>query len=283
LNQFSSATATIQAQLQSEIATAQVVRFDMHEPIDNVKSESSNFWLDICLTPRPPDTRACYPDRWAPNRFERIGEVFFVPPGEIMHAKSIGGSQTSMVCQMNADLIAKWFEGDLQWTDWRLEAGLHIADLSIRGMLLRLTREVCHPGFASQMLLELIAPQLAIELGRYCASVKQERTKSGLAAWRLRLIDERVRELGKAPSLMELAEICNLSVRQLSRGFRISRGCSIGHYVEQTRIDNAKRLLIGGKSVKSVAYSMGFASPSSFSYAFRRTTGTSPAEYRDKV
>jgi AraC family transcriptional regulator len=133
------------------------------------------------------------------------------------------------------------------------------------------------------MLLDLIAPQLAIELGRYCASVKQERSKTGLAAWRLRLIDERARELGKAPSLLELAEICNLSVRQLSRGFRISRGCSIGHYVEQTRIDNAKRLLIGGKSVKSVAYSMGFASPSSFSYAFRRTTGTSPAEYRDKV
>ena len=161
--------------------------------------------------------------------------------------------------------------------------GCIFPDLSIRGLLLRLTREVCHPGFASEMLLDLMVPQLAIELGRYCASIKHERTKSGLAAWRLRLIDERVREHGKAPSLSELADLCNLSVRQLSRGFRISRGCSIGQYVEQTRVENAKRLLLAGKSIKSIAYSMGFSSPSSFSYAFRRMMGTSPAEYRDKV
>ena len=279
----SPATATIDAEIHTEIATAQVVRFDMREPIDNIKADSENFWLDLCLTPRPADARACYPDRWRTHRFEMIGEVFFVPPGEALHAKSSGGKQTSMVCQINPHVIEKWFDGELEWNEWRLEAGLHIADRSIRGMLMRMTREVCHPGFASEMLIELMAPQLAIELGRYCASIEDAPAKGGLAAWRLRLLDERVKELGKAPSLSELAELCNLSVRQLSRGFRISRGCSIGHYVEQTRIENAKRLLLGGKSIKSIAYSMGFSTPSSFTYAFRRTTGSSPAEYRDKV
>ena len=187
------------------------------------------------------------------------------------------------MCQINPDVTTQWFDGELTWTDCRLEAGLHISDMSIRGLLLRLTREVVHPGFASEMLLDLMVPQLAIEVGRYCASIPDDRARTGLAAWRLRLIEERVREAGKAPSLAELADVCNLSVRQLSRAFRISRGCSIGHYVEEVRIENAKRLLIGGQSIKSVAYSMGFSSPSSFSYAFRRTTGVSPAEYRDKV
>lgn len=283
MNQTTRATATVRAELRSEVAKAQLVRYDLYEPVDNIKTGQESFWLDLCLTPRPPNARACYPDRWGPHRFERIGEVFFVPPREALHARSEPGSQTSMVCQINPDLIEKWFDGDLQWTEWRLEAGLHVSDLSIRGLLMRLTREVCHPGFASGMLLDLIVPQLAIELGRYCASIQEGRPKSGLAAWRLRLIDERVRELGKAPSLSELAELCNLSVRQLSRGFRISRDCSIGQYVERTRIENAKRLLIAGKSIKSIAYSMGFSSPSSFSYAFRRKTGTSPAGYRDKV
>jgi AraC family transcriptional regulator len=271
------------AELRSEVATAQFTRFDLHEAVDKIKTVHDSLWLDLCLTPRPLNARAGYPERWGRHRFERLGEIFFVPPREALHAKSEPGSQTSMVCQIDPQLIEKWFEGDLHWTDWRLEAGLDVADRSIRALLLRLTREVCHPGFATDMLFDLIVPQLAIELGRYCASVQDSRPKNGLAAWRLRVIDERVRELGKAPSLAELAELCNLSVRQLSRGFRISRGCSIGHYVEQTRVENAKRLLIAGKSIKSIAYSMGFASPSSFSFAFRRTTGISPAEYRDKV
>jgi AraC family transcriptional regulator len=283
LNQPTRATATVRAELCSDMGKAQVVRFDMHEPIDDIKHDQESFWVDLCLTPRPQDARACYPDRWARDRFERIGEVFFVPPKEVLHARSAGGTQTSMVCQIHPDIITKWFDGDLHWTECRLEAGLHISDLSIRGLLLRLTREVCHPGFASDMLLDLIVPQLAIELGRYCASIPDDRSRSGLAAWRMRLIEERVRESGKAPSLAELAGLCNLSVRQLSRAFRISRGCSIGHYVEEVRIENAKRLLIGGQSIKSVAYSMGFSSPSSFSYAFRRATGVSPAEYRDRV
>ncbi|MGO8713492.1 MAG: helix-turn-helix transcriptional regulator [Rhizomicrobium sp.] len=74
----------------------------------------------------------------------------------------------------------------------------------------------------------------------------------------------------QAPTLSELAAICKLSERQLSCGFKISRGISIGGCVMQRRLENAKRLLSTGERVKSVAYSMGFASPSSFCYGFRQ-------------
>jgi len=283
LNQVPTTPSTITAELHSEVATAQVMRFDIAEPIDSVKTNSDNFWIDLALTARAPNARFCYPNRWDPRRFERVGEVYFIPPQETVHVKSDSGSVTSMICQINPYLIAKWFDGELQWSEAHLEAGLNVPDRSIRGMMMRLTREVVHPGFASETLLELIVQQLAIEVGRYCALFSQDRVKSGLAAWRLRIIDDRVMEVGKAPSLTELAELCNLSVRQLSRGFRISRSCSIGHYVEQSRIENAKRLLMSGKSVKTVAYSMGFSSPSSFSFAFRRLAGRSPTEYRQKA
>jgi len=283
LNQLVEPTATVMAELHSEVATAQVIRFDLPEPVDRFRTNTDTFWIDLSLTPQLESARVCYPDRWGPRRYERIGEVFFIPPGEALRVRSDSGSVTSMVCQLNPNLMAKWFDGELKLTEHQLEAGLHIPDRSIRGMLLRMTREVYHPGFASEVLLDLMAPQIAIELGRYCSSFTQDRAKSGLAAWRLRLIDDRVMELGKAPSLSELATLCNLSVRQLSRGFRISRDCSIGEYIEQTRIENAKRLLMNGKSVKTVAYSMGFASPSSFSFAFRRSAGRSPTEYRLKA
>jgi AraC family transcriptional regulator len=105
----------------------------------------------------------------------------------------------------------------------------------------------------------------------------------GLAAWRLRLIDERLREIRAAPTLEELAKLCNLSVRQLTRGFRASRGRSIGEHVAQCRIENAKRLLATDESVKAIAYSLGFSSPSSFSFAFRRATGETPREFRQRL
>jgi AraC family transcriptional regulator len=133
------------------------------------------------------------------------------------------------------------------------------------------------------MLVELMAAQIAIELGRHWAALEEQPPSGGLASWRLRLIDERLQEVRAAPTLAELAELCHLSIRQLARGFRASRGYSIGDHVAQCRIEHAKRLLATDQSVKTIAYSLGFASPSSFSFAFRSATGQTPSEFRHGV
>ncbi len=85
------------------------------------------------------------------------------------------------------------------------------------------------------------------------------------------------------PTLAELAALCGLSVRQLTRGFRASRGCSIGEYLESSRVAHARRLLAAGQSVKSIAYALGFASPSGFCFAFRRATAETPREFRQRL
>jgi len=275
---------TVEAELRVPVATAQLVRFRIEEPADNILREDEAYWLDLCLTPRPRNTRACYRDRWAPDHFERIGDVFLVPPGETVRTKSDGGRpQSSVLCHLRRDPMRTWFGGDLKWTDGRLRAGLDIEDPNIRGLLLRLAEELRHPGFASEVLVELIAAQMAIELRRYCVGVSEAPASGGLATWRLKLIDERLREVKQAPTLAELAAMCKLSVRQLTRGFRASRGCSIGDHVAQSRLANAKRLLATEQSVKAIAYSLGFSSPSSFSYAFRRSVGETPREFRQRL
>jgi AraC family transcriptional regulator len=263
------------------MGSAQIVQFDTLKPFDHVRTNGNCFRVNMSLTPRPVGATACYPKHWRKDRFERIGEIFFVPPGEVIHVRTKSGRQTAIVCEIEPRIVTKWLEHDIEWNDSMLESALHVADRSMYGLLMRATRELSHPVSSSQQLLDLIFPQLAIELARYCAAVSVVLPKHGLAAWRLRLIDERVGEMGKPPSLSELAELCDLSVRQLSRGFRISRQCSIGDYIERARIENAKRLLITGTSVKAVAYSVGFSSPSSFSFAFRRATGISPMYYRE--
>jgi AraC family transcriptional regulator len=274
---------TIEAELRVPAATAQLVRFSIVEPADDLLCAQHAYWLDLCLTPRPRNARACYRDRWAPDHFERIGEVFLVPPGEVMRARSDGGRpQTSILCHLGREPMRAWFGDDLKWTDRRLKAGLDIEDANIRGLLRRLADELRHPGFASEVLVELIAAQLAIELGRYCAEITEAPTSGGLAPWRLRLIDERLSEVRQPPTLSELAQLCKLSVRQLTRGFRKCRGCSIGELVAQSRLQCAQRLLATDQSVKAIAYSLGFASPSSFSYAFRRAVGETPRQFRQR-
>ena len=277
------ASRTIEAELNVRAATAELVHFDLPEPIHDLVRDRDEgaYRIDLCLTPRPRNAFGCYRDRWGPNRFERIGHLYVAPPGETLFARSDGGRQTSILCHLRAESIRTWFDRDLDWTPRRLEASLDVPSAEMRGLLLRLADEARHPGFASELLIELIAGQLAIELTRYCHAIDGDSTSGGLATWRLRLIDERLREVREAPTLSELARLCGLSVRQLTRSFRKSRGSSIGDHVAASRVEHAKHLLATGETIKAIGYSLGFSTPSAFSYAFRRATGQTPRQFRN--
>ncbi|WP_317929698.1 helix-turn-helix transcriptional regulator [Halioxenophilus sp. WMMB6] len=278
------ADMSVDAEVNLPIATARLARFNMAAPIDRTMQVQNSYWLDFCLTPRPLNARARYRDHWGPDRFKPLGNVFILPAGEALHTRSDGcSSQSSLLCLINPEKMQQWFDGELSWTDQRLEASLDITEASVRGLLLRLAEELRHPGFASEALVELLIGQLAIELSRYCINVNERPRAGGLAAWRLRLIDERLREVREAPTLAELADLCGLSVRQLTRGFRASRECSIGDYVANNRIDQARQMLATDISIKAIAYTLGFSSPSSFCYAFRRAAGETPGIYRQRL
>jgi AraC family transcriptional regulator len=275
---------TVDAELQVPPGIAQLVHFRATGPANNIMHERATYWLDLSLTPRPRNARACYHNHWGPHRFKRLGRIFMVPAGETIKTCGDGGpSQASIICQLNPESLRKWFDDDLHCTDLHLEASLDILDPNIRDVLLRLAQELRQPGFGSAMLVELMVTQLALEVRRHRTQIAETSASGGLAGWRLRLIEERLQEVGTIPTLNELASLCQISVRQLSRGFRASRGCSIGKHVANIQLDHAKRLLTTGQSVKAIAYSLGFSSPASFCYAFRRSTGGTPSLFRQRL
>jgi len=275
---------TVDAEMLVPPGIAQLVHFRSTGPANNIMHRRATYWLDLCLTPRPRNARACYLNHWGPHRFRRLGHLFMVPAGETVEICGDGGpSQASIVCQLHPQSLANWFDGDLHFTGVHLEASLNILEPTIRDVLLRLAQELRQPGFGSAMLVELMVAQLALELSRYCTQITETSANGGLAGWRLRLIEERLQEIGKIPTLEELASLCHISVRQLSRGFRASRGCSIGTYVANIQLDHAKRLLATDRSVKAIAYSLGFSAPPSFSHAFRRSTGETPRQFRQRL
>jgi AraC family transcriptional regulator len=97
----------------------------------------------------------------------------------------------------------------------------------------------------------------------------------------LHLLDERLAASLTEVSLVDLAGLCRVSARHLTSAYRASGGPSVGQHIAELRIAEAKLRLMDGESVKAIAPEVGFGSPSSFGYAFRKATGVSPASYRN--
>ena len=271
-------TKIIEAQASFGFGDVQIVRRVWNEPID-VVGTSSEHRLEFAMLPRSDAARGCFPERQVTHEFERFGEVFFFPAGEVVHAKSSCRHQFSVVCNYRPEAVEFWFYGGLQWTDARLHASLNITNLNIRSLLGRLFEELRNPGFAGAAMSEMIAGQVGIELARYLTGIEELPPTGGLSARNLRLVDERLAQDGAAPGLTELAALCGLSVRHLTRAFRTSRRRSIGNYIAECRIQRAQRLLASGMSVKLIANTMGFSSPAALSSAFRRATSERPRDY----
>lgn len=272
----------VDAELAGSALNARIVRLSLSEPTASVLKNEDAYIIDMCLTPRPLEAKGNYREHWGPHRFEKLGDICIVPPGEALYV--LGGKvrQAALMCELSARAVSEQIGAPLSWSPQKLASTLDIGSARIRALLLRLTDEVRHPGVASAKMIELLTGELAIEIGRFCLDQSEKPLTGGLAGWRLRLIDERLTDSSRSPTLNELADLCGLSVRQLTRGFRVSRGCSIGDYVEQRRMEHAKRLLMKDEAVKSVAFSLGFTSPSSFTFAFRRAVGMSPTQFRQR-
>ena len=103
----------------------------------------------------------------------------------------------------------------------------------------------------------------------------------GLAGWKLRLVIEflhehRAQDIGYE----QLIGITGLSRAQFFRAFKQSLGVTPGRYLEQVRLDYAKRSLGAGAALEEAAGVGGFPTVQAMARAFRRYLGVSPSGYR---
>lgn len=278
------AEMNVEAELTVPSAQVQLVNYHFGEAPKSVVRMEDTIRVELCLTPRHRTARACFADRWNSSRFERIGELFALPPTIDMTAKSDEThSMQSVICQLALEPVVALFDEVPDLSDYFLLTGLDIRDLSLKRLFLRMANEVRHPGFGSRVMVDSLATQISIELLRYGNAIPELRRQHGLAPWQLKRIDDRLIEIREAPTLAELASLCGISVRQLTRGFRASRGCSVGSHVAMSQMDHAELLLAKDLSIADIAQTLGFASASNFSYAFRRATGKTPSQHREAL
>lgn len=95
----------------------------------------------------------------------------------------------------------------------------------------------------------------------------------------LNYIAEHIRE---ELSLEELASLCHLSVSQFKQKFKHQVGFSPRQYINRSKIEYSKKLLLEGYSVTEVASMLSFDNSSYFAVVFKRFYMCSPTEFIKK-
>ena len=90
------------------------------------------------------------------------------------------------------------------------------------------------------------------------------------------------RQLESSLTLNEIAKEAALSKFHFIRLFKKMYGQTPYQYLTIVRIEQAKRLLRTGKSVKEVCFAVGFDSTSSFTGLFKKITGSTPISYKNR-
>ncbi len=106
--------------------------------------------------------------------------------------------------------------------------------------------------------------------------------RGGLAGWQLRRVqDLLMSRLDQDISLVELADVCDLSTRHFSRAFRQSTGLAPFQWLAAKRLEIASQMVFcSSMQLGEIANACGYADQSHLGRVFKRRYGSSPNEER---
>ncbi len=92
------------------------------------------------------------------------------------------------------------------------------------------------------------------------------------------------KNVGKDISLNEISERLNISSYYFSKLFKEETNEGFVEYLTKTRVEKAKEMLKDpAKSIKEVGSECGYSDPNYFSRIFKKSTGMTPTEYKERA
>ena len=262
--------------------TTKTGRFSLRQyswPTAPVDDWTSEFWIiELALAPRR-SAWAAFPQR-ALDRTP-LGRAIMIPAGENTRTGCERGKGASIICEIRPEIISSLWENDQSWSSTMLKAGLNIDCADTVWLLTKLQREMLRTCHASRIVVESLSLALAASALRTVIPIFPDapNCSGGIPPWRMRRILDRIYADLPAPGLIELAEAADLSVRHLSRGFKLETGKTVAQFVQKVTFERASRMLSEGEmSVGHIARKLGFCNSSSFGASFRRFTGVRPSD-----
>jgi AraC family transcriptional regulator len=161
-----------------------------------------------------------------------------------------------------------------------------VQDEVINQISLSVLSEMVCPTAAGRMLVETSSLLLAARLVHSHAETQLIRlpipTPHRLDDVRLRRVLAYIEaHLADDIAVADLANVACLSIFHFTRAFAAATGVPPHRYVSQRRLESAKAMIATGRaSLSEIALDCRFYSQSTFTRAFRRATGMTPAEYR---
>jgi AraC family transcriptional regulator len=161
-----------------------------------------------------------------------------------------------------------------------------VQDELINQIGLSVLSEMRCPTAAGRMLVETSSLMLAARLAHAHSETEPIRlpilTPHRLDDGRLRRVLAYIEEhLAEDITVADLANVACLSIFHFTRAFAATMGVPPHRYVSRRRLESAKAMIATGRApLSQIALDTRFSSQSSFTRAFRRATGMTPAEYR---
>ncbi|WP_182866608.1 helix-turn-helix domain-containing protein [Rhodopirellula sp. JC639] len=135
------------------------------------------------------------------------------------------------------------------------------------------------PGFGTMAIASML--ELVTFLSRCYGATRNSSSKSLIRI--AETISHMQRNSAQAISLDELVDISGMSRTNYIRMFESAMGASPIRYLIGLRIEEARRLLRStDRSITDIALDVGFSDSNYFSRQFRKATGHSPREYRNR-
>jgi AraC family transcriptional regulator len=151
-----------------------------------------------------------------------------------------------------------------------------------------LAREAAIIDSSSRLFIEQAIDLLCTQLVRSHSTFNAltlPQPRRGLPAWQVRRVTAYMQDrLGEDIGLNELARIVGLSRYHFCTAFRLATGRTAHEWLARARVERAQELLAQSRaSITEVALAVGYSTPSAFTAAFRRVTGTTPTEFRRRL
>jgi AraC family transcriptional regulator len=140
------------------------------------------------------------------------------------------------------------------------------------------------PGVYDRLYIESMATAISAHLLQHYSTqkLKAQNYSNGLPQTQLRQVTEYINEhSAQNPSLMQMAEIVQMSPYYFSRLFKQSTGLTPHQYLLKCRTEQAKRLLrTTNLSIAAIATQIGFVDQSHLARHFKRYVGMPPSQFR---
>lgn len=144
-------------------------------------------------------------------------------------------------------------------------------------LITRIMSELEKPDSVSSFMLEALAMELIAQVTRRDGTRVEASTAFRRAC---EFLDA---HLGSSIRFADVAAAAGIPPALLARLFETHAGCSPGLWLRRRRIDASKEALRTQATIAEIALAFGFYDQSHFNNAFRRATGTTPAQFRREL